>query len=398
MYVVKIISESRSLIERLISNCEKLFYSNFLWKFFCCYFEATELLWYNRIMSETILAKILDKCIETWASDIHLSENKLIIFRVNGKLENFHAKWVLHKSHLEAIILELFNGDTLAMERFVIKKDMDFSYLYKQKHGFRINAFLKLWKLSLVMRQIASKAKTIQELGLPSGVAKFTQAKQWLILITWPTGSWKSTSMVAILDQINETRTEHILTIEDPIEFIFEDKKSIFSQREVWKDTNSFSSAMRSAFREDPDIIVVGELRDKETISLAIELAETGHLVFGTLHTSGSVSTISRIISFFPASIQNSIYARLGECLCWVLSQRLIPLKWKEGRVGIYELMIGTLGIRNIVSSWQLSQMESTIETGKQDGMITMQEYAQGLFDEWKIEQKDYIHYFKDRG
>ena len=347
-------------------------------------------------MSETILSKILDKSIKSGASDIHLSEDRQIIFRVSGKLDSFSSSTVLSKQHLTDIMHELLNFDTAVIQDFLEKKDKDFSYLYKDSHGFRVNAFMKLGKISFVLRQIASKAKSIEELWLPEWVKKFVVAKQWLVLITWPTGSWKSTSMVSILDQINETRSEHILTIEDPIEFIFENKKSIFSQREVWKDTQSFSAAMRSAFREDPDIIVVGELRDKETIALAIELAETGHLVFGTLHTSGSVSTISRITSFFPAEIQSSIYARLWECICGVLSQRLVPTREGWDRIGMYELMVGTLGIRNIISSGKLTQLHSTIETGKSDGMITMKEYAQNLFHEWLIDEKDYIHYFRD--
>lgn len=348
-------------------------------------------------MTDSILSKILDKAIKLWASDIHLSEGAKIIFRVNGELWNNGIEGTLSKSNMTNLLLELLNFEEDVFALFMKRKDMDFSYLHEETQWFRINAFLKLWKISVVMRQIASIAKTIEELWLPDGVRKFTEAKQGLILITGPTWSWKSTSMVSIIEEINKTRSEHVLTIEDPIEFIFENKKSIFSQREVWKDTLSFTSAMRSAFREDPDIIMVWELRDKETISLAIELAETGHLVIWTLHTAGSVSTISRMVSFFPSEIQSNIYSRLWECLSWVLSQRLIPLRDGSGRVGIYELMLWTLWIRNIISSGSLTQLEGTIETWRQEWMVTMENYANELLELWKINKESFIHYFNQK-
>lgn len=217
-----------------------------------------------------------------------MSEWENIWFRVHWELGKVSGS-PLDALKTRQILLELFHDNKEAVKEFLDKRDADFAYIHTDGTPFRVNAFFKLWKIAFVMRKIASEPKTIQELGLPRWVEKFTKAKWWLILVTGPTGSWKSTSMISILDAINKTRREHILTIEDPTEFIFKDDKSIFSQREVGKDTKTFASALRAAMREDPDIVMVWEMRDKETVEAAVELAETGHLVISTLHTAGSV-------------------------------------------------------------------------------------------------------------
>lgn len=223
---------------------------------------------------------------------------------------------------------------------------------------------------------------------------KILGAKQGLFLITGPTGSGKSTTMVSIIDRINEERREHIITIEDPIEFIFSDKNSIFSQREVGRDTSSFVSAIRAAMREDPDIVMVGEMRDKETVEAAMNLAETGHLVFSTLHTSGSVQTINRLIQFFHPDIQNQVRIRLADSLLGVLSQRLIPRAEGHGRVGIHELMFITPAIKNLIKSGDLVQINNNIELGSQEGMIAMRASADKLRDAGIVKEEDYIGYF----
>ena len=279
-------------------------------------------------------------------------------------------------------------------EAFYTVHDVDFAYIAKDGTPFRVNGFFKLGRLGFVLRRIERDAKKMEDLGLPEGVSKILTAKQGLFLITGPTGSGKSTTMVSIIDRINETRREHIITIEDPVEFIFTDKNSIFSQREAGRDTEGFVSAISAAMREDPDIVMVGEMRDKETVEAAMNLAETGHLVFSTLHTSGSVQTINRLIQFFHPDIQNQVRIRLADSLLGVLSQRLIPKADGHGRAAIHELMFITPAIRNLIKSGDLVQINNNIELGSQEGMITMRNSADKLAEKGVVKLEDYIGYF----
>ncbi len=345
-------------------------------------------------MANLTIWPILDHCIKIWASDIHMCEWENIWFRVHGEL------WKVSGTPLDTmktrqILLELLNDNKEAAREFLDKRDADFAYIHTDWTPFRVNAFFKLWKIAFVMRKIASTPKTIEELWLPRWVEKFTKAKWGLILVTGPTWSWKSTSMISVLDAINKTRREHILTIEDPTEFIFKDDKSIFSQREIGKDTKSFASALRAAMREDPDIVMVWEMRDKETVEAAMELAETGHLVISTLHTAGSVATITRLVNFFHPELQHSVRYKLWDILFWVLSQRLIPKIW-GWRVWIYEVMMMTPWIRNLIRSWDLVQINNAIEMWQSEWMITMKNYADNLRDKWIVNEEDYINYFID--
>lgn len=271
------------------------------------------------------LEGILAYAIKIGASDIHVAEGECIAFRVHGELGKLKEAGIMDRSATELFALELFKGDESKRGEFFSKRDSDFAYVSSDGTPFRVNGFFKLGRIGFVLRRIERDSKAMDSLGLPKGVEKILTAKQGLFLITGPTGSGKSTTMVSIIDQINADRREHIITIEDPIEFIFTDKQSIFSQREVGRDTDSFVSAIRAAMREDPDIVMVGEMRDKETVEAAMNLAETGHLVFSTLHTSGSVQTINRLIQFFHPDIQNQVRVRLADSLLGVLSQRLIP-------------------------------------------------------------------------
>lgn len=339
--------------------------------------------------------QILDHAIKLGASDIHISEWENIWFRVEWNL--WKTNWtIIDKETINKILHDLLRWDEVLIKYFLEKKDLDFAYIHTDKTPFRINAFYKLWKMAFVMRRIASKPKTMVELWLPEWVKKFTKAKQWLILVTWPTWSWKSTSMISILDEINKTRREHILTIEDPVEFIFEDNQSIFSQREIWKDTNWFSQALRAAMREDPDIVMVWEMRDRETVEAAMELAETGHLVISTLHTAWSVQTITRLVNFFHPELQHSVRYKLWDILFWVLSQRLIPKADWKWRAWIYEIMMMTPWIRNLIRSWDLVQINNSIEMWRQDWMVSMKTYADALAQKWIIKEEDYINYFQD--
>lgn len=315
-------------------------------------------------------------------------------FRIHGELGKLTQAPKLETPAIKSLVHELFHGDPEKIEHFATNRDADFAYVSADGTPFRINGFYKLGKVGFVMRRIERDAKNMEDLGLPPGVSKLLTAKQGLFLITGPTGSGKSTTMVSVIDKINEQRREHIITIEDPIEFIFKDKNSIFSQREVGRDTNSFVSAIRAAMREDPDIVMVGEMRDKETVEAAMNLAETGHLVFSTLHTSGSVQTINRLIQFFHPDIQNQVRVRLADSLLGVLSQRLVPKAEGHGRVGIHELMFITPAIKNLIKSGDLVQINNNIELGSQEGMIPMRNSADKLRDAGIIKEEDYIGYF----
>jgi twitching motility protein PilT len=346
-------------------------------------------------MANLTIWPILDHAIKINASDIHLAEGELIWFRVNWTI--WKTQWTpLSWIKIKQILLELLNDDKEKAKNFLEGHDFDFAYIHTDGTPFRVNAFYKLGRIAFVMRKIASTPKSIEDLWLPRWVEKFVKAKQWLILVTWPTGSWKSTSMISILNEINKTRREHILTIEDPVEFIFKDDKSIFSQREIWKDTKNFSSALRAAMREDPDIIMVWEMRDKETVEAAMELAETWHLVISTLHTAWSVQTITRLVNFFHPELQHSIRYKLWDILFWVLSQRLVPTADRKSRAWIFEVMMMTPWIRNLIRAWDLVQINNNIEMWQSDWMITMKNYADNLASKGVILEEDYINYFQD--
>lgn len=339
------------------------------------------------------LESLLAYAIKISCSDIHITEWDYTAFRVHWKLAKIIEAWTLERPLILKLCDELFRNDKKKVEEFFERKDSDFAYVAKDWTPFRVNWYHKLWKIWFVLRRIEREAQKMETLWLPKWLDKILNAKQWLFLITWPTWSWKSTTMVSVLDKINEIRDEHIVTIEDPIEFIFSDKKSIFSQREVWKDTNSFITAIRAAMREDPDIVMVWEMRDKETVEAAMNLAETWHLVFSTLHTSGSVQTINRVIQFFNPDIQSQVRVRLADTLLWVLSQRLVQKVW-GWRVWIHELMYITSWIKNLIKSWDLVQINNNIEMWSQEWMVTMKNSAFKLEQEWIINREDYIWYF----
>ena len=336
---------------------------------------------------------LLTYAINNSASDIHISEWDYVAFRIHGKLWKAKQAWIFSKEIVEKLAEQLFKDNKDNINKFFAKRDADFAFVAKDGTPFRVNGYFKLWKLGFVLRRIEREAKKMEDLGLPSWLEKIINAKQWLFLITGPTWSGKSTTMVSILDKINEIRDEHIITIEDPIEFIFSDKQSIFSQREVWRDTESFVSAIRAAMREDPDIVMVWEMRDKETVEAAINLAETGHLVFSTLHTSWSVETINRVIQFFNSDIQEQVRVRLADSMLGVLSQRLIPKIW-WWRVGIHELMFLTSWIKNLIKSWDLIQINNNIEMWSKEWMIRMRASAEILKEKWIVKEEDYIWYF----
>ena len=302
------------------------------------------------------------------ASDLHLSAGVPPMRRVDGDVRRINLPAMEHKQ-VHQLIYEIMNDKQRKdFEEFL---ETDFSFEVPGVARFRVNAFNQNRGAGAVFRTIPSKVLTMEDLGMGQVFRDISMAPRGLILVTGPTGSGKSTTMAAMVDYINDNKYEHILTIEDPIEFVHESKKCLVNQREVHKDTHGFNEALRSALREDPDIILVGELRDLETIRLAMTAAETGHLVFGTLHTTSAAKTIDRIIDVFPAEEKSMVRSMLSESLNAVVAQTLLK-KVGGGRVAAHEIMIGTSAIRNLIREDKVAQMYSSIQTGAAIGMQTM--------------------------
>lgn len=325
-------------------------------------------------------------------SDLHLSGGESIAYRLNGEVIREEQAGKLSNESMELILRQLLAGNPQRFDKFLGDKEADFAYISKSGIPYRVNAFFKTGRLGVVMRKINGTAKKIEELmftDIAESIRKnVLNQKKWLYLVTGPTGSGKSTSLVAMLEEINQNRSENLITIEDPIEFVFSPKKCIISQREIGHDTWSFANALRAAMREDPDIIFVGEIRDKETAESALSLAETGHLVFSTLHTNSAANTVNRFISFFPPEIQNSVCDRLATSLVGVQSQMLVKSKMGS-RVGIYELMLNTTSVRNNIKKREIEQLDNIIETSSLIGMINLKKYGQRLIDKQIIDPKE---------
>lgn len=344
----------------------------------------------------TVVANMLDinKIIDSVSqneliSDIHMSAEHYISYRINGEIVPQTDLGIVSAEFMELTLKHLTKSDSDRMAKFWAQKDMDFAYLAKSGLSYRVNAFMKLGKVAVVMRKINAQAKGLEELiysDIADSIKKNVLGrKTGLFLVTWPTGSGKSTSLVAMLDYLNHQQNAHMITIEDPIEFIFKPDKCLISQREVGNDTRSFANALKSAMREDPNIIFVGEIRDLETAEAALNMAETGHLVFSTLHTSSASATINRYISLFPPEIQDSISDRLADSLSGVLSQFLVKTSDKKSRIWLYELMINTTSVRNNIRKREIKQIDNIIETSSAQGMISMKAYAQRLINQWLI-------------
>ncbi|MFI8609604.1 type IV pilus twitching motility protein PilT [Pseudomonas sp. NPDC077649] len=302
------------------------------------------------------------------ASDLHLSAGLPPMIRVDGDVRRINLPPLDHKQ-VHALIYDIMNDKQRKdFEEFL---ETDFSFEVPGVARFRVNAFNQNRGAGAVFRTIPSKVLTMEDLGMGEVFRKITDVPRGLVLVTGPTGSGKSTTLAAMLDYLNSNKYHHILTIEDPIEFVHESKKCLVNQREVHRDTHGFSEALRSALREDPDIILVGEMRDLETIRLALTAAETGHLVFGTLHTTSAAKTIDRVVDVFPAEEKSMVRSMLSESLQAVISQTLLK-KIGGGRVAAHEIMIGTPAIRNLIREDKVAQMYSAIQTGGSLGMQTL--------------------------
>ncbi len=323
---------------------------------------------------------------EQGASDLHLSSGNPPIFRLHGEMVRLQFKPLGHEELL-AVIFEIL--DEKQKEHFNEKKDLDFAYAVEGLARFRGNVMMTHRGVAAVFRIIPSKILSADQLGLPEGVRRMVNFKKGLVLVTGPTGSGKSTTLAAMIDLINETRKEHILTLEDPLEFIHENKQSLLNQRQIGEHTESFASALRAALREDPDIILVGEMRDLTTIQLAMSAAETGHLVFGTLHTNTAAKTIDRIIDVFPTDQQEQVRAMLSESLKGVVCQQLLKTAEGNGRVAALEIMLGTPAIGNLIREAKTFQIPSIIQTAKKDGMQLMDQHLLDLLKTKKINPEE---------
>ena len=310
------------------------------------------------------------------ASDLHISAGEVPMVRIYGEIKRIEIP-PLNKEELHVMLYDVLNDHQ--RKKFEEMHELDFSLELKGIARFRVNAFRQQRGEGVVFRVIPSKILSLEQLGLPKSLREVCQNERGLVLVTGPTGCGKSTTLAAMIDVINNSLKGHIITIEDPIEFLHESKKCLINQREVGAHTLSFANALRSALREDPDIILVGEMRDLETIALALTAAETGHLVFSTLHTSGAAKTVDRIIDVFPADQQAQIRAQFAESIEAIISQVLLKRRDGRGLIPALEVMIGTPAVRNLIREAKVAQLPSAIQTGQKFGMITLDQSLKEL-------------------
>ncbi len=326
-------------------------------------------------------------------SDVHISAGSPPIIRINGELKAVSPQ-KLTGDDTKKMVMEILTE--LQFKLLEGTGDVDCSFESPSVGRFRVNALKQRGSYGLVMRTINSSVPSVEELKMPQPISRLTDKRRGLILVTGPTGSGKSTTLAALIDKINKTKNEHIITIEDPIEFVHKSNKSLINQREVGDDTVSFEKALRASLREDPDVILVGEMRDLETIATAITAAETGHLVLSTLHTIGAAKTIDSIIDVFPPHQQQQIKVQLGSVLEAVVSQQLIPNKDGDGRVAVHEVMLATNAIKNLIREGKTHQIQTIIQTSKEMGMVTMDASIVKACKENKISKDEALKFCVD--
>ncbi|MBU0914135.1 MAG: type IV pilus twitching motility protein PilT [Gammaproteobacteria bacterium] len=339
------------------------------------------------------ITELLAFSVQHKASDLHLSAGVPPLIRVDGDVRRLNIPALDHKA-VHSLVYDIMNDRQ--RKEYEEKLESDFSFEVPGLARFRVNAFVQNRGAAAVFRTIPSDVLSLEDLNAPDVFRSISDNPRGLVLVTGPTGSGKSTTLAAMIDYINTTKNHHILTIEDPIEFVHQNKLSLINQREVHRDTHSFSNALRSALREDPDVILVGELRDLETIRLAMTAAETGHLVFGTLHTTSAPKTIDRIIDVFPGEEKAMVRSMLSESLRAVISQTLLK-KNGGGRVAAHEIMLGVPAIRNLIREDKIAQMYSVIQTGASHGMQTMDQCLINLVNRGTINQKDALAKAQDK-
>jgi twitching motility protein PilT len=331
------------------------------------------------------IAQLLAFAVKNKASDLHLSSGVPPMIRVDGDMKRINMPPLTHKE-VHSMVYDIMNDkQRKAYEEFY---ETDFSFEIPKLARFRVNAFNQNRGAAAVFRNIPSVVLSLDDLNAPKIFKDIAMQPRGLVLVTGPTGSGKSTTLAAMINYVNDNRPDHIITIEDPIEFVHESKRCLMNQREVHRDTLGFSEALRSALREDPDVILVGEMRDLETIRLALTGAETGHLVFGTLHTSSAAKTIDRVVDVFPAAEKEMVRAMLSESLRAVISQTLLK-RIGGGRIAAHEIMIGTPAIRNLIREGKIAQMYSAIQTGQQNGMQTLDQCLKELLQKGLITKEE---------
>jgi twitching motility protein PilT len=316
--------------------------------------------------------ELLERMVEANASDLHVTTGTPPAIRVRGDVERLHGFDPLDAEQTQQLLYRILSSEQ--QKNFEVKRQLDFSYSLPGLARFRVNVYFQRESIGAAFRLIPTELKTLEELGIPESLHVLAEKPRGLVLVTGPTGSGKSTTLAAIIDEINRNRSEHILTIEDPIEFLHRHKRCIVNQREIGPDATSFADALRAALRQDPDVILVGEMRDLETISTALTAAETGHLVFGTLHTQSAPSTIDRIIDVFPAEQQEQVRIQIANSLQGVVTQALLPTADGMGRVPALEILLPDDAVRNLIRQGKVEQIYSVMQTNTGRGMQTMEQ------------------------
>ncbi|MBU1167586.1 type IV pilus twitching motility protein PilT [Patescibacteria group bacterium] len=339
---------------------------------------------------KTKIESYLEVVLSQGASDLHITVGKPPSIRVDARLFPIEGEVELDEKGTEGLIKALLDEEQLA--KYIKNRQLDFSYSYQDKARFRVNVFFQKGTYAAALRLIPKKIFTLEELGLPETVAEFTDHSQGFVLIVGPTGHGKTTTLVSLVNLINKTREEHIITIEDPIEYTFPHEKCMVAQREIYDDAHSFADALKASLREDPDVVLVGEMRDLETISSALTIAETGHLVFSTLHTNDAAQTIDRIIDVFPPHQQNQIKIQLAGSLLGIVSQRLVP-RIGGGRVPVVEVLKVNSAVKNLIREGKTHQINNIIQTGAEEGMIPLNKSLAELVQNEIVTEEDAFAY-----
>ncbi|PYZ93635.1 type IV pili twitching motility protein PilT [Salipaludibacillus keqinensis] len=344
-------------------------------------------------MEEKII-RLLTKAVSIQASDLHLTIGMPPVFRINGDLVKMDSDKILPN-----MMQEMTEALLPSSHMYILKDkgEVDFSYGIPKVSRFRINAYYQRSHISLAIRVIPTSIPTLEELQMPQILTKISEKKQGLVLVTGPTGSGKSTTLASMLKHINDTQKKHIITLEDPIEYLHKHGNSIIDQREVGNDTKSFANGLRASLRQDPDVILVGEMRDLETIATAITAAETGHLVFATLHTSSAPATIDRIIDVFPPGQQAQIRIQLASVLTAIVSQRLFPTANRQGRRAATEILINNPAISNMIRGEKIHQIHNVMQTSKKEGMNTLAMSIQELLNRKEVSHEEVYPYLQER-
>lgn len=355
--------------------------------------------------SKELINHILEYASQNNYSDIHINTNSVVKIRnksweieILEKIIIKNEDFLIPKMSIENIKSIIY---VLAWERgyekFQLEMELDSSYSLKDWNRYRVNCYMDTAWYSIALRSIPNKIPSLDELWLWEQIKKLCNSGKWLILVTGPTGSWKSTNLASMIEYINKNFKKHIITIEDPVEFSFKSEKSLINQREVWSHTSWFTKAIRASLREDPDVIMIWEMRDPETIKAAITLAETWHLVLSTLHTNDSVQTVDRIVDVFPSNQQKQIRMQLAMSLSWIISQRLIPRIDKDWRIAAREILINNDATKNLIITWKTHQLYSVLEVWKDSWMILMDKYLIALYKKWIISKENLISYARDK-